>query len=66
MSSDSLATAAEGIAARLRTAEQQCRDRYVNPHREAATLPVIRELAEVVAALAQRIPTTSEYQKQEK
>lgn len=66
MSADPLAAAAESIAARLRAAEQQCHANYVNPHRESATLPVIRELAEVVSVLAQRIPISFDHIQQEK
>lgn len=46
---------AQSLVQRLRTAERQCRDRYVDPHREAPTLPVVRELAELVLALTERL-----------
>jgi hypothetical protein len=49
---DEVAAAALSIVDRLRVAELSCRDRYVNPHRESASLPVVCELAETVAALA--------------
>lgn len=46
-----LAGTAQLLVQRLRTAEQSCRAQYVNPHREAPTLPIVRELAELVLAL---------------
>lgn len=46
---------AQSLVGRLRAAEQQCRDRYVNPHRESPTVPVVRELAELVLALSVRL-----------
>ena len=50
--SDEVAAVALSIVDRLRTAERSCRDRYIDPRREAATLPVVLSLAETVAALA--------------
>lgn len=49
---EEVAAVALSIVDRLRVAELSCRDRYVNPHRESASLPVVRELAETLAALA--------------
>lgn len=46
-----LTGAAQSIVGRLRAAEQSCRANYVNPHREAPTLPIVRELAELVLTL---------------
>lgn len=43
---------AQSIVDRLKAAEAECDARYVSPHREAASLPVVLGLAEVVAALA--------------
>ena len=50
-----LTDSAQALVQRLRTAERQCRDRNVNPYREAPTLPVVRELAELVLALTERL-----------
>ena len=56
-----LAGTAESLVQRLRAAEQQCRNRYTNPHSEAATVPVVRELAELVLALTvKREPAVDE------
>ena len=43
---------AQAIVDRLKVAEAECDARYVDSHREAASLPVVLGLAEVVAALA--------------
>jgi len=58
--SDEVLAVALSILQRLRVAEQQCRDRYVDPHREAATLPVVLSLAEVVAGLAALVAAQEE------
>ena len=53
-----LTDSAQALVKRLYAAERQCRDRHVNPHREAPTLPVVRELAELVLALTERLDQT--------
>jgi hypothetical protein len=50
-----LTATAQSLVQRLQAAEQQCRDRYTNPHREAPSIPVVRELAELVLALSVRL-----------
>ena len=50
-----VAAKAHLITRRLQDAERQCRDEYTNPHTRSASMPVVRELAEVVAALAELV-----------